>query len=239
MHPVFIAAVKRNQIGVGPSQEFSLVSTPPGTIPTTVRPPRIPELADAPIVVANSAPASNSTEAAPTRMAIAAPAPAKSNNLFGNLFSSSSTNEAETKTEDGPVDRMARLVGLRGNDTSAAAPASTPKPKAEAKAPSRQVNATTPNAAASNAAASNVAASNAAASNAAPGAIRPAPRAPEPAKTVEANKPAPPATAVAAQQNVAAAPAPNQAQAPAATAMSGATPVVPAGTFDSRWSAFR
>ena len=52
MHPVFVAAVKRNQIGVAPQEFAFLVSTPPGTIPATVRPPRIPELADAPVVAA-------------------------------------------------------------------------------------------------------------------------------------------------------------------------------------------
>ena len=54
MHPVFVAAVKRNQIGVAPSNAF-LASTPPGTIPPTVRPPRIPELADAGVRCAGGA----------------------------------------------------------------------------------------------------------------------------------------------------------------------------------------
>ena len=52
---VFVDAVKRNQIGVKPAAVFSLAATAPGTIPVTVRPPRIPELADSPIV-ANAPP---------------------------------------------------------------------------------------------------------------------------------------------------------------------------------------
>ena len=47
MHPVFVEAVKKNQVGVAPQEPSLFVSTPPGTIPATVRPPRIPELADA------------------------------------------------------------------------------------------------------------------------------------------------------------------------------------------------
>ncbi len=50
MHPVFVEAVKKNQIGVAPQEPSFLVSTAPGTIPATVRPPRIPELASAPVV---------------------------------------------------------------------------------------------------------------------------------------------------------------------------------------------
>ena len=70
MHPVFVAAVKRNQIGVAPEALF--VTTPPGTIPATVRPPRIPELADAPIVN-GAAPASSPANELPVRMAITEP----------------------------------------------------------------------------------------------------------------------------------------------------------------------
>jgi hypothetical protein len=50
--------------------------------------------------------------------------------------------------------------------------------------------------------------------------------------------PEPPAAP--AKVTAAAAPPPVRPQlAPANTVMSGAAPVVPAGTFDSRWSAFR
>src|SRR6185436_20019104 len=53
MHPVFVEAVKRNQIGMAPTSSFSLAAQPPGTITATVRPPRIPELADAAAVTGN------------------------------------------------------------------------------------------------------------------------------------------------------------------------------------------
>src|SRR4051794_39987329 len=67
MHPVFVAAVKRNQLGVAPSDSF-LASTPPGTIPPTVRPPKIAELADAP---ASQGVASHSIGEGSPQMAIA------------------------------------------------------------------------------------------------------------------------------------------------------------------------
>jgi murein L,D-transpeptidase YafK len=205
MNPVFIAAVKRNQIGVAP-QEALFVSTPPGTIPPTVRPPRIPELADAPIM-AGMAPPPQSPEVAPPQMAIAEPAPAldqpattKSGGLFGSLFS------ADKKT-DSPIDRMARLVGLGGDDkakTAAVAPVAKPKPQPVAK-PTHV---------------------------AAHGAIRPKPAEAEPIRTAEPAKPVPmPAAAPA--------PAPVRQPAPANTAMNGAAPMVPVGTFDNRWSGFR
>jgi murein L,D-transpeptidase YafK len=138
MHPVFVEAVKKNQIGVAPQEPSFFVSTAPGTIPPTVRPPRIPELAHAP-VVAGVAPATHPDGgAASTKMAIAetTPAAAKSggSSLFGGLFSSG-TKTAEAPTEkktEGTLDRMARLVGLGSKETKPAAPATpaaAPKPK--------------------------------------------------------------------------------------------------------------
>ena len=117
MHPVFVAAVKRNQIGVQPPQEFAFVSTPPGTIPATVRPPRIPELDDAPIVAGAPAPSQShaSSDVSSSEMAIAPTQPAAKSsgtNLFGRLFSSGSAE----KKSDGPIDRVARLIGLGGKD---------------------------------------------------------------------------------------------------------------------------
>ena len=138
MHPVFVAAVKRNQIGVQPPQEFAFVSTPPGTIPATVRPPRIPELADAPIVADAPAPSQShaSSDVSSSEMAIAPTQPAAKSsgtNLFGSLFSSGSAE----KKGDGPIDRVARLIGLGGKDQDTkkaeAAPAPAPKPKPAAK----------------------------------------------------------------------------------------------------------
>ena len=219
MHPVFVAAVKRNQIGVAPSNAF-LASTPPGTIPPTVQPPRIPELADAGAVPA----AHPSGEVSPPQMAIAetsSPAPqtnAKPTNFFSSLFASKSseTKPAETKpaekNSDGAIDRMARLVGLRKDEPK---PAETAKPKPAAAKPAQP------------------------APSAANGAIRPKP-AEASVKTAEAQTP----VAAPAASNPFP-PAPQRAPAAAAPApasssgLSGAAPVVPSGNFDSRWSAFR
>jgi murein L,D-transpeptidase YafK len=209
MHPVFVAAVKSNQIGVAP-REALFTTTPPGTIPATVRPPRIPELADAPIMN-GVGPVPAPVSEPQSQLAIAEPETppgkpaAKSGSLFGSLFSSDAAKSAEKKDNGPLLDRMARAVGLRSGDPAPKrAEAPTPKPKPAAH--STRV--------------------------ASHGAIR--------AKSAEATSPAPKPGAVPAQAEVAVpkrAPAP--ASAPAATAMNGAAPMVPAGTFDNRWSGFR
>jgi murein L,D-transpeptidase YafK len=212
MHPVFVEAVKKNQIGVAP-QEALFVSTPPGTIPATVRPPRIPELANAP-VVAGVAPAPNpSGEVSPPEMAIAETAKpaaqpaAKSSigSLFGSLFSSKT---AEAKAPEAkpaektasPIARVAHLVGLGGKSKDTKAAEAAPKPKPVAK----------PTSIASN------------------GAIRAKQAEAEPIKTTEAQAPASPGAIASAR-----------APAPPSTAINGAAPVVPTGTFDNRWQGFR
>ena len=208
MHPVFVEAVKKNQIGVAPQEASLFVTTPPGTIPATVRPPRIPELADAPVVAGGAPTPAISGEVTPPAMAIAETKPAASpaarssgGSLFGSLFSSKTAEAkpAEPKSE-GTLDRMARLVGLGKKETPAAqaTPAPVPKPKPAAK----------PTSLASN------------------GAIRAKQAEAQPIKTTEAQAPAPGAVTPAAA-------------APASTAMNGAAPVVPTGTFDNRWSGFR
>jgi murein L,D-transpeptidase YafK len=199
MHPVFVAAVKRNEIGVRPTV-FSLASTP-GTIPTTVRPPRIPELADAPIMTgATPAPTSEPQR----KQAVAEPEtpPAKpasrSGSLFGRLFSSNSDKAAEKKddpkTSEAPTPKRKPAaaqaqVASRGaiRPMPAEAPAETPPPAPKPDATK-------------------------------PGAIQAQPVFPEPPRPAASRPPA---------------------QAPTTTAMSGSAPVVPAGTFDSRWSGFR
>jgi len=213
MHPVFVAAVKRNEVGVAPAP-FSLASVP-GTIPATVRPPRIPELADAPIVTA-ATPTSQSAEVMPARMAIAEPdAPsakpvANTSNMFGRLFSSNSANVAEKNKDGSTIDLIARLIGLSNNEPTAtpaeAAPLPKPKPAV------RQTQA------------------------AAPSAARPKQPNAEPAKIAEVRSA--PVTAAAAPTAAPASTA-DKLPAPGQTAISGAAPVLPAGAFDSRWSAFR
>jgi murein L,D-transpeptidase YafK len=205
MHPVFVEAVKKNQIGVAPQEPSLFVSTPPGTIPTTVRPPRLPELVDAPVLAGVTPTASVSGDVPPPAMAIADTAkskPAKSSgNMFGSLFSSANAETKTAEKNEGTFDRMKRLVGLQGDQSAKpAAAAPSPKPKPAAK-PVREASS---------------------------GAIRPRTAEAEPTKSTEAQTPV---TATAA--------APAPAQRSAGAAMSGAVPVVPAGTFDSRWSGFR
>jgi len=196
MHPVFVAAVKRNQIGVAP-QEALFVSTPPGTIPTTVRPPRLPELAGT-VAMENVAPAPAAKPEPNTRMAITEPEKpaARSTSFFGSLFSSKTERPAEPAAEKPAekkpplLSRMATAVGLR-----------KPDPKEAASKPQTRV--------------------------ASHGAIK--------SKTAEATPPKP--AEAKAEPQPAAAPAPAPVAAP--TAMSGAAPVVPTGTFDGRWSGLR
>jgi hypothetical protein len=223
MHPVFVAAVKRNEVGVAPTA-YSTASLP-GTIPPTVRPPRIAELADAPLStgapIKPAPPAAHSVAGEPpmmaatpnpepVRVASAEPATtgtASAGNFFGSLFSSNS----EKKSEGGTIDRMAKLIGLRGSEDNK--PAAAAKPKAEPKAaPVRH-------------------AAKPAQTTSSNGAIRPKPAEHKPAEQKPAeHKPAESEPVKTAGQRPAA---------PANGAIAGAAPVVPAGTFDSRWSAFR
>jgi murein L,D-transpeptidase YafK len=139
MHPVFVAAVRKNQLGVPPQEPNLFVSTAPGTIPVTVRPPRIPELADAPAVAGTAHSPSIPGEVSPPAMAIATQPAAKSggSSMFGSLFSSKSSEPKTAEKSEGTLNRMARLVGLGGSDKDAkkaeAAPTPAPKPKPAAK----------------------------------------------------------------------------------------------------------
>jgi murein L,D-transpeptidase YafK len=215
MNEVFVAAVKKNQLGVGPQQANFLVSTPPGTIPPTVRPPRIPEL-EGSVALAGVAPAphpASGVESPSPQMAIAEPAPAtkpaaKSGGLFGSLLASKNSDGDAEKKSSNPIDRMAHLIGLRSDEkkTETAAAVSPPKPKPAAKP---------------------VAVAH--------GTIRPKPAEAAPIKSAEASSPTPIQTS--APPPAPAPPAPQPA--PASTTMTGSAPVVPTGNFDSRWSAFR
>jgi murein L,D-transpeptidase YafK len=223
MHPVFVDAVKRNQIGVAPGG-FSLASQAPGTIPPTVRPPRIPELEDTAIVTGTAVeiPGQERHALAGSSVRTAAAEPASrtaksdttAGGLFANLFSfNSDDNEPKKKAgkkEDGAIDRMARLIGLGGSNSKASEGVPAPRPKPAA----RQATA------------------------AAPGAIRPKPATAEPPKPAETPRPI--QVAAPAEAAAPAFPPPAPPPAPAASVgLTGAAPVVPAGTFDSRWSAFR
>ena len=210
MHPVFVSAVKRGQVGVAP-QEALFVSTAPGTIPATVRPPRLPELAGTPVM--DNVPAPAAKPEPTTRMAIAeSEKPAsRATSFFGSLFSSKSDKPAEPAAEKPAekkpplLSRMATMVGLRKSDSKEAAPSKDAAPKPQTRVATH-------------------------------GAIKSKTAEATPPKSAEAKaEPQPPAPWPAA----AAASAPAPAPAPASTAMSGAAPVVPTGTFDSRWSGMR
>ena len=145
MHPVFVEAVKKNQIGVAPQEPSFLVTTAPGTIPVTVRPPRIPELVGAPTIAGEvpspqlavaEAAASDSWRNARIRDNAAAAKPSSgSTQPVRQPVRVKSPTPRPTETSDGTIDRMARLVGLRGTqDTkpeAAATPAPKPKPAAK------------------------------------------------------------------------------------------------------------
>jgi murein L,D-transpeptidase YafK len=224
MHPVFVAAVKRNEIGVSPSSSsFSLASVP-GTIPPTVRPPRIPELADSAAAtgqpIAPAAGAAHSVDGAPMRAATPAAAPvrvasasaeepastsssASSGNFFSSMFSASSDNSV--------IDRAAKLMGLADEEKRPAV--ATPKPKPQPRVAARPVPKPAPKPAPAPVQSSSTG------SGSSNGAIRP-----QPAQAAEWPTPA----------------ATKPANAPTGNgAIAGAAPVVPAGNFDNRWSAFR
>jgi murein L,D-transpeptidase YafK len=211
MHPVFAAVVKNQQAGVTPTT-FSLASVP-GTIPATVRPPRTPDFVAAPatpdhtaVVTTSALPSERTTRIATSEPASQPPkATSTSGSLFGNLFSSSSKSPSDAK-DDGPLDRMAKMIGLRSSDAP-------PKPPATVEPTKTKV------------------ASRPARAN---GAIRPRSAEAKPVQNVEAEKPAIAAPAAVPPPTVAAA-----AAAPTSSTIAGAAPALPAGSFESRWSAFR
>jgi len=212
MHQVFVDAVKRNQVGVRP-QSFSLASQAPGTIPVTVRPPRIPELADAPIMEMQGPPPAPAT----ARAAAPSTTPART---AAAATSTTPDTTTDTKSTGGSIfGRMARMVGF-SSEEAAPPPKEQPAAVTKPKPAPRPARTKPPETVA---------------------AVRT--DAPAPAKTAVAAKPAsafadppppPPAPKPAANAAVPAAPA--QAQ---AGGLTGAAPVVPSGNFENRWSAFR
>lgn len=195
MHPVFANAVKRNEVGMAPTA-YSLASVP-GTIPATVRPPKTPEFSENPDGAVMTVATTEQPMGAVTTDTTQPPkATATTGSLFSGLFSSGT----KTKT-DGAIDKVAKLIGLRGSEE---------KPKPQAAVPA----ATKPKVAS-----------------------RPAPVRHKPAEqkpVAEVERPA--AAAAPAPTPVAAAP---QTMAPARNTIAGAAPTVPAGSFESRWQAFR
>ena len=132
MHPVFVAAVKRNEVGVAPTGADLFATTPPGTIPATVRPPRIPELADAPAVAGVAPPAHPGRWRRP-QMSIAETKPPRAGgeveraNFFSSLFQEGNQARREKASA---LDRMARMVGLRGTEEKPKRPSAPCRPEA-------------------------------------------------------------------------------------------------------------
>ena len=210
MHPVFVEAVKKNQIGVAPQESTFLVSTAPGTIPVTVRPPRIPELADAPVVagVAHTRPSQARYRRPRWPLPKPSPQPQRPHDRAAAACSAACSRPNRPKPR--PL-RKAKAQSIAWRDWSASA-ATTKSAKTAEKAAPKPKPAAKPTNVASH------------------GAIRSRPtEAPQPIKTTEAQAAAP----------AAAAPAQARVAAPASTAMNGAAPVVQTGSFDSRWSGFR
>ena len=141
MHPVFANAVKRNDVGTPSANVFSLASVP-GTIPAHVQPPKAPEIttADTAVTASTSAPDDPQPPVASVSPVDTAAQPstatATTGSFFSNLFSSPSVPTA-TK-DDGPIDRMAKLIGLRNSDPkSKAQPQQKPKVAARPRAPTQ------------------------------------------------------------------------------------------------------
>jgi murein L,D-transpeptidase YafK len=202
MHPTFLAAFQKphtDASGIIRSPGVSL----PGTIPAHASPPHAPEPATG--SVAYSQPSTTHVATAQSD------SDSNSGNWFGSLFASSGS---EQQSSGGVIDRMSRLVGLKGSN-SATEPVPTPKRRAPAK--STQTAAKTKSATRNTAHA---------------GAIRPAAKAqPQEAKS-EAKPEAKPETQEAKA-------APERRPSASAGLLNGAQPTVPTGSFNNRWGAFQ
>jgi murein L,D-transpeptidase YafK len=203
MHPVFMTAVQAHG---GTETAIDASSSVPGTIPAYIRPPGEPK----------PEPATTMSLASTESRPVPAPKSGGSGGMFGGLFSTSGdagnkpSSEKSNSDSPGMLDRMSRLVGLRGSDPAAAAdPAQAPKVKPPVTKPTQTASAV-------------------------PGAIRPKPPASPDANSTDqkpasagAGKPeqppageAPPTTAAASSAG------PNGSQAPT-------------NSFDSRWAIMR
>jgi murein L,D-transpeptidase YafK len=210
MNPVFLAAVQAHGGTDSRIESRSL----PGSIPANIRPPGEPS-AEPPTGSTMSLASTESRPApAPRSTQVASAAPG---NLFGGLFSSSDDGaKGGGSPSDGVLTRMSRLVGLHGSDATDTPPASKAKPSAAKPAQT---------------------------ASAAAGAIRPKPQAPAQPQPAAAQPDAKTATVGAAPKPQAWPPQPSEtAQAETvsnAGLLKGAQATVPAGSFDSRWSAMR
>jgi murein L,D-transpeptidase YafK len=210
MNQIFLAAVQAHGGTDTPIESRSL----PGTIPANIRPPG-PPMAEPPTGSTMSLASTDSRPVpAPKSVSSSASGSAAPGGLFAGLLPSNSSDDSSKKTNGdsgGMLDRMSRLVGLHGSDPApAAAPVSKPKPAAK---PTQTASA-------------------------APGPIRLKPTAtapeassadPKPAASAGTSKPAP-------QQSASDTPATTASN---AGVLNGTQAPLPAGSFDSRWSAMR
>jgi murein L,D-transpeptidase YafK len=184
----------------------------PGSIPANIRPPGEPTVEPPTGSTGGMSLASTESRPVPAPRSSTQVASAAPGSLLGGLFSS---GEDSTKSSgDSPSGGvLSRMFGVHGS-SEPADPASTPKAKPAAAKPTQTAST-------------------------AAGAIRTKPLAP-----VQAPSPAPSdvksANAGAAKSQPATAPQPPTETAPTETVMlKGAQATVPAGSFDSRWSAMR
>jgi murein L,D-transpeptidase YafK len=207
MNPVFLAKLHPRLIRDADGTVRQIVETnAPGTIPDTVNPPRAPQVAEASTGSVTRSVAPSSPPAAQQ---------ASSGNLFTRLFSSDSAQPAPQKSESGfeqVKSSVARLLGGAEDPKPAAAskaPMPTPKPAARpASSPSTAF--TTPSA-------------------------TPAPTAPAPSVAASAAQ-TKPNSQPKPQEDAQSTDVPLRAANNNPGLLSGAQPVVPAGSFDSRWS---
>jgi murein L,D-transpeptidase YafK len=218
MHPVFLAKMHPRQIRDADGTVRTVVETnAPGTIPDTVNPPHAPEVAEG--APATTAPVTRSlAPSSPAAAAAPASRPQQANSGSGNMFTRLFTNEqqakpAPTQKPDGGLDQVTSSVGrLFGIGAEDKKPTPTPPPKAAATPPKP---APTP-------------APKPAVATTAP--AKPQPQ-PKPQDDAQASEPAP---AVRSANNAGATNAGSGSS--GSGLMAGAQPVVPAGSFDSRWS---
>jgi hypothetical protein len=225
MHPVFLAKLKQQQREVldndGRVQPLAPVAAP-GSLPTTVNPPREPDyqatgtVVTADVPVPRTAPQRKVGSApAQTPTQVAAHSSETRSGLFGNLFTSNNS----AQSSEGVFSRMGRMIGLRGAEQDVAPPPPPPKPKASAPRPAQ------------------TAAARPAAPQPRPAPqSEPAPR--EPVAQAPASQPGAVRPPAAVPSQEAAAPPPAR-PANSASLMSGAQPVVPSSSFDNRWSGLR
>ncbi len=225
MHPSFVAKLNPQHVRDAKGNVRWLVDNPPiGTAKTIVHPIRETDAAPAMVAAAPSSPVESPVAASgadvpmpranPRRATeVASSQPASSGSTFSGLFASSTV----TSSFSSATSTVVRALGFGKEE---------PKPEATARAavrpapkPAAGANAATPAA---------VAATERA---------RDAPKPDAPRRTADATPPA--KTADASPQATAAEEIPPAKPAAAANLMTGAQPTLPAGSFESRFNAFR